>query len=476
MRTFPLLAFITAITLPCCSQAQSNPTTLPNRLQVVISGHKLPSDSYGFYVQEAGNGNTLLDINATVPLNPASTMKVLTTLTALEQLGPDYSWHTEVHALGSVQDGTLTGDLLIKGGGDPYLLEEQLRNMLKAVQRAGVNNITGDLLLDTSYFAATVSQDAPIDNQDDRAYNVLPNALMSNFQAVTFYFRPDSDGQHVVIDADPALSNLRITNNLQLSNGPCEGYQRGITFNGDDARPDHVQFDGKFPAKCGQYALVRSVMTPEQFFYGLFTMLWQQLGGEFHGSLKLANAPQDAAPLVSWFSPPLAEVIRSINKFSNNLMTRQALLTLGAEEFDVPATLQNGGDVINLYLEMLGIDSTGLVVANGAGLARDTRISPLLLNHVLQHGHASPYMAEFIASLPINGIDGTMRNRLRDGGMRGNMHIKTGTLDEVSAVAGYVTAQSGKQYTVVGMLNHNLADRGPGVELMDALLTWVYEQ
>ncbi|MES2604957.1 MAG: D-alanyl-D-alanine carboxypeptidase/D-alanyl-D-alanine-endopeptidase, partial [Pseudomonadota bacterium] len=249
-----------------------------------------------FYVQEAGNGTAILDINGTTPMNPASTMKVLTTLTALEHLGPAYSWHTEAHALGTLQDGTLTGDLLIKGGGDPYLLEEQLRNMLKAVQRAGVHTITGDLLLDTSYFAATVSQDAPIDNQEDRAYNVLPNALMSNFQAVTFYFRPDADGQHVVIDADPALSNLTITNNLQLSSGPCEGYQRGITFNEDDARPDHVQFDGKFPAQCGQYALVRSVMTPEQFFYGLFTMLWQQLGGEFHGSLKLANAPQDATP------------------------------------------------------------------------------------------------------------------------------------------------------------------------------------
>ncbi|MES2604958.1 MAG: D-alanyl-D-alanine carboxypeptidase, partial [Pseudomonadota bacterium] len=148
----------------------------------------------------------------------------------------------------------------------------------------------------------------------------------------------------------------------------------------------------------------------------------------------------------------------------------------GAEEFDVPATLQTGGDVINEYLTMLGIDSTGLVVSNGAGLARDTRISPFLLNKVLQQGHASPYMAEFIASLPINGIDGTMRNRLRSTAMRGNMHIKTGTLDEVSAVAGYVTAKSGKQYTVVGMLNHTLADRGPGVELMDALLTWVYEQ
>lgn len=476
-RLSAVLSTVVAVALLASPlNAQTDAGAIPQRLQVVISGHKLPSDSYGFYVEEAGNGPTILDINSTTPFNPASTMKVLTTLTALEQLGPDYSWNTQVYALGTVQDGTLTGDLLIKGGGDPYLLEDQLRQMLKAVQRAGVTRITGHLVLDTSYFDAAVGEAAPIDNQEDRAYNVLPNALMSNFQAVTFYFRPADDGKHVVITADPALSNLTIANNLRLSSGACEGYQRGITFNEDNAQPNRVQFDGAFPATCGEYALVRAVMTPEQFFYGLFTMLWRELGGEFSGGLKLSQAPNDTKPLVNWFSPSLAEVIRSINKFSNNLMTRQTLLTLGAEEFDVPATVKNGGDVVGQYLAMLGIDSAGLVISNGAGLSRDTRISPALMTKVLQHGHDSPYMAEFIASLPLNGIDGTMRNRLRSTGMRGSMHIKTGTLDEVSAVAGYVTAKSGKQYTVVGMLNHSLADRGPGVELMDALLTWVYEQ
>jgi D-alanyl-D-alanine carboxypeptidase/D-alanyl-D-alanine-endopeptidase (penicillin-binding protein 4) len=156
-------------------------------------------------------------------------------------------------------------------------------------------------------------------------------------------------------------------------------------------------------------------------------------------------------------------------------MTRQTLLTLGAERFAAPATVANGGSVVTEYLQMLGINSEALVVSNGAGLAREARITPALLNQVLQHGHDSPYMAEFISSLPLNGIDGTMRNRLRSERMRGNMHIKTGTLEEVSAVAGYVTAKSGKQYTVVGMLNHSEADLGPGVELMDALLAWVFE-
>jgi len=465
-------AVLTTLCLPCSLQAQ---TTVPPRLQVVVAGHKLPADSFGFYVQEVGNGATILDINSKAPLNPASTMKLLTTLAALEQLGPDFTWNTKVYALGPVNDGILQGDLLIKGGGDPYLLEEQVRNMLKAVQRVGIIRITGDLLLDTSYFDEGTGKDNLIDNKKDRAYNVLPNALMSNFQAVTFYIHPSADGKHVDIHTDPALFNLQVTNDVHLKKGPCDGYQHGLKFVEDMARPEHVVWSGDYPAACREDVFVRAVLTPETFFYGLFGKLWMELGGEFNGGVRMAKAPANVQALVQWSSPPLADVIRSINKYSNNLMTRQTLLTMGAERFAAPATVANGGSVVNEYLQMLGINSDALVVSNGAGLAREARLTPALLNQVLQHGHDSPYMAEFISSLPLNGIDGTMRHRLRNERMRGNMHIKTGSLDEVAAVAGYVTAKSGKQYTVVGMLNSTDADRGPGVELMDALLAWVFE-
>lgn len=450
--------------------------SFPRRIEIVLKGHALSSDSFGFVVQEVGSGATILEHNATMAFNPASTMKVLTTLTALEQLGPSYTWNTAVYALGTIVDGTLNGDLVIQGGGDPFLLEEHVRNMLKAVQRAGIQRITGDLVLDTAYFDAGVSQEPMIDNQSNRAYNVLPHALMTNFQTVTFHFRPASNGKDVVVNTDPVLSNLQVHNMLRAKAGPCEGYNRGIRIQDDPENPRAVVLSGDFPTGCRDYSLVRAVLTPNEYFYGLFSYLWTQLGGEFSGNLREATMPQDAEPLLVWGSPPLAEVIRSINKFSNNLMTRQTLLTLGAERSAMPATLQNGADAVNEYLGLLGLDGTSLVVSNGAGLSRDAAISPALMNAVLQHGYDSPYMPEFLASLPINGLDGTMRTRLRDDKLRGNMHVKTGSLDEVSAVAGYVFASSGKKYTVVGVLNHRLADRGPGIELMDALLTWVYEQ
>jgi len=172
----------------------------------------------------------------------------------------------------------------------------------------------------------------------------------------------------------------------------------------------------------------------------------------------------------------MSDVVKSINKFSNNLMTRHLLLTLGAETFGSPATVEKGIEAVKSYLEMNDLNASQLIMSNGSGLSRDVRITTELLNEVLRLGWASPYMPEYAASLPINGMDGTMRNRLVGSNMSGRMHIKTGSLDEVSAIAGYVFSRSNKVYSVTGIINHELADRGPGTELMDALLTWVYQQ
>jgi D-alanyl-D-alanine carboxypeptidase/D-alanyl-D-alanine-endopeptidase (penicillin-binding protein 4) len=456
--------------------AQQAEATLPAGIQLVVSGHKLPQDSYSFMVQDVNAAEPLLTVNAEASLNPASTMKTLTTLAALEELGPAYTWSTSVYALGEINEGTLTGDLLIKGGGDPFLVEEHFRSMLKAVQRQGITRISGNLVLDTSYFDPAVSGQTLIDNQSSRTYNVLPNALSVNFQTVTFFFSPHANGKDVVISADPMLPNLSITNNLKLATGPCTGFQRGIAFDADKVDPGKLMFSGSFPASCEHYQLPRAVLDAPTYAFGMFQLLWQELGGEFGGELRTGQVSQDQQPLLIWDSVPLSDVIKSINKFSNNLMTRQLLLTLGAERFGAPATVEKGIKAASDYLTSHNIPMDGLVINNGAGLSRAARMSTALMNNILQRGYHISLMPEFIASLPIGGVDGTMRDRLVNAGIRGNIHVKTGSLDEVAAVAGYVNARSGKIYAVSGILNHELADGGPGIELMDALLAWVYEQ
>jgi len=468
LRMLPLLALLL---LPCAQAAD-----LPATLDRVLKGHGLEAGSYGFVVQEIDAAEPLLAVAPDLPLNPASTIKTLTTLAALETLGPAYTWHTRAYALGEVSQGTLHGDLLLQGGGDPYLLEEQFRNLLKAVRRQGIVRIDGDLVVDTSLFDPSVRNESRIDNQAGRTYNVLPHALSVNFQAITYYFAPAADGVNVDISTDPMLPGQRIVNRLKLKAGACTGFQRGISFNYDAATPGGVTFDGQFPASCTRYAMARAVSDPDRYLHALFSHLWHELGGEFTGNLRLEPVPAEATLLVDWESPPLADVIRALNKYSNNLMARHLLLTLAAEHNPGPATVQAGAAALVEYLQGIGVEVATARIVNGAGLSRDTRLSTAQLNAVLRHGYQSRYMAEFVSSLPVVGEDGTMRTRLRGAATQGYMHVKTGTLDEVSAVAGYVVGQSGRVYAVSGILNHALADRGPGVELMDALLAWTRQQ
>ncbi len=457
-------------------QDAANATVLPDRIQRVVSGHGLGEDSYTLLVQEASGQPPILAVNLEQPFNPASTIKVLTTLAGLELLGADYVWETEIYAAGPVVDGTLEGDLVIKGGGDPFLVEEYFRAMLKTLMRRGVERISGDLVIDDSFFDASVGRQPPIDDENSRSYNVVPHALASNFQTVNFYFYPHPNGRDVIIRPDPDLPNLNVTNRLRLADAPCTGFQRGIAFGTDSVDSNRVVFSGQYPARCGEYVLSRAVLDAPQYAFGLFRVLWQELGGEFTGSLGLGRAPEDEEPLVRWPSPPLGDVIKSINKYSNNLMSRHLLLAIGAGRFGAPATVESGIRAVEEYLSSHGIAHDALVIINGAGLARETRVTAPILGEVLMRGSRISTAAELVASLPLAGLDGTMRTRLSDEPARGNMHVKTGSLDGVSAVAGYVHARSGTDYVVVGILNHERAGAGPGQELMDAFLSWVYEQ
>ncbi|MDG2175929.1 MAG: D-alanyl-D-alanine carboxypeptidase/D-alanyl-D-alanine-endopeptidase [Gammaproteobacteria bacterium] len=455
------------------AQAQG---AMPARIQRIIDGHNLPVSSFSFAVQEIGVDEMLFSHNPRALMNPASTIKTITTLAALESLGPAFTWQTELYPLGPINDGVLNGDLLMKGSGDPFLVEDQLRGMLKSLQRAGVENIEGNLVLDGSYFDASVEENERIDNQAGRAYNTNPNAIIANFQAITFYFYPHPNGSDVIIHSDPRLPNVKITNRLSLVDRACGGFQRGISFNLNPDDPLEVIFEGRFPSRCDRYQMVREVLNAPDYTLGLFASLWSELGGEFDGDVRLGAVPDELEAVVLWNSVPLSDIITSINKFSNNVMTRHLLLTLGAETFDPPATVDKGIEAVKSYLELKSLDSTQLIMTNGAGLSRNTRVSTNLLNNVLQSAWASPYMPEYVSSLPLNGLDGTMRNRLRGSSMSGRMHVKTGSLNEVVAVAGYVYARSGKIYSAAGIVNHELADRGPGSELLDEFLLWVYQQ
>jgi D-alanyl-D-alanine carboxypeptidase/D-alanyl-D-alanine-endopeptidase (penicillin-binding protein 4) len=426
------------------------------------------------FVQDLDSGDVILSWNDQVARNPGSTIKLLTTMVALDILGPAYTWNTDVFVMGDVENGRLEGDLLLKGYGDPFLVTERVWQLLRQIRQMGIREIHGDLHIDDSYFYLPDYDPAAFDRQPLRAYNVAPNALLMNFKVVRYWFEPEHDTDSVRVWLDPPLENLGIENELSLTAGSCRGYQRGITISANEAI-DRMTFSGKFPSGCESYAMDRTALSHNDFVYGLFMSLWRESGGEFFGGWQNVVAPEDLEPAMSFPSLPLADVITRINKYSNNVMARQLLFTLSSEVLGAPGTEEGGREVITNWIADAGLNLDGLILENGAGLSREVRMTAAGMGKLLEFGWRQPYMPEFASSLALAGKDGTLRRRFDDASLDGIAHLKTGSLDDVVAIAGYLQARSGRRFAVVTMQNHEDIHRGPGQEVQEALLRWVYE-
>ena len=470
---------IRKISLPLCAllavvglQAAEPELPLPVRTSLDI--RQVPHDSLSVFVQDLDSGAVILSWNDQVARNPGSTIKLLTTLVALDILGPAYTWNTDVFVMGDVENGRLDGDLLLKGYGDPFLVTERVWQLLRQVRQMGIREINGDLHIDDSHFYLPDYDPAAFDRQPLRAYNVAPNALLMNFKVVRYWFEPEHDTDSVRVWLDPPLENLGVENELSLTAGSCRGYQRGITISANEAI-DRMTFSGKFPSGCEVYAMDRTALSHNEFVYGLFLSLWRESGGEFFGGWENVIAPDDLEPTLSFPSLPLADVITRINKYSNNVMARQLLFTLSSEVLGPPGTEEGGREVVANWIENVGLDLDGLVLENGAGLSREARMTAAGMGELLEFAWRQPYMPEFASSLSLAGKDGTLRRRFDDASLDGVAHLKTGSLDDVVAIAGYLQARSGRRFAVVTMQNHEDIHRGPGQEVQEALLRWVYE-
>lgn len=450
---------------------------LPPEIARILRAQRLPESAISVLVSEAGEAHPLLSVNPMLPRAPASTIKLVTTFVALERLGPTYSWPTKIYARGSISNGTLEGDLLIKGYGDPYLVEEDYWKMLAEIRRAGIRRITGDLVIDDSRFAVPNDDAGAFDGQPYRQYNVRPNAFLVNFKAVNFEFSPAADGRHVVIGTEPELPNLAIDNQLRLVDGGCGDMDGALAMRvPDPAAADRVIFSGDYPKSCGTQILPRTALTPATYAYGLFKTYWTQWGGTIEGRVRRGYAPAEAKPLVIWYSRPLHEIIRPLNKWSNNLMADALFYTLAGTANPPPFTAEQGAQVVRDFFAAHHIDASGLVLENGSGLSRKTRITAETMMGLLQYAWRSPNMPEFLASLPLAGLDGTLRKHFKHQPEEGRIHAKTGLIDGAIAIAGYVHARRGTTYCVVLFVNHPLATNGSGRLLQDAVLRWAYAQ
>ena len=454
--------------------ATAHAVPLPAPVAKALREAGIPAASVGVFVQDVSARKPLIAHGADRSMSPASVMKLVTTYAGLELLGPAYTWKTEVWTGGAVAGDVLHGDLIVKGYGDPALTLESFWSLLRDVRALGIREIRGDLLLDNSYFLATGGDPGSFDNEPFRPYNVMPEALLVNFKTVRFRLVPEeSSGVRIIADAESA--RLRIVNRLLLDDGPCNGWREAVLTEvskyGNDAAT--VLVSGSYPRACGEKSLHLSLFNNTGHVDALFRQLWQELGGTLGGSVREGVAAPGARLLASRESRALAEAVRDINKFSNNVMARQLLLTIGREiggEDSERAAMQ----AVDKWLAERDMAFPELEIENGSGLSRTERITPGHLGTLLLAAWRGPLMAEFVSSLPIAAVDGTMKKRLHDQGVAGHAHIKTGSLRGVKAIAGYVHDRKGRGVAVVFIINH--PDASAGQAAQDALLEWVFNR
>lgn len=457
------LAFAAGAQMP---RAVSQP--IPETVAAALRQAAVPPDAVAVVIAPLSGTGISITANESMAMNPASTMKLVTTYAALNLLGPAYIWRTEAFVSGSLRKDVLEGDLAIRGGGDPKLVIESLWLLVNRIRSYGVREIRGNIVLDKSAFEPFDHDPALFDGELIRPYNAGPDALLLNFKALTLGFVPDAETRTVRVVATPMLAGLRLPSIIRALEGNC-GDWRG-RLQADFADPMAPSFRGGYPLSCGEKSWHLSVLGHTQYFGAAFRTLWENAGGAWSGAVREGAVPADARRVALHESSALAEVIRDVNKFSNNVMARQLFLTIGAESSRQPGSTERAARAVRTWLSSRGLEMPELVLDNGSGLSRIERISAASLARMLTHAYAGPLMPEFMSSLPVVGVDGTMKNR---NGASGSAHIKTGLLADVRAIAGYVLAASGRRYVVVSIINHaNARDSQPA---HDALLQWLYQ-
>lgn len=454
--------------------------SLPPEVDALLARAKVPRDAVAMLVVDAtGKGAPRMSHRADVAVNPASVMKLVTTYAALDLLGPAYTWSTPIWVDGTVRDGTLFGNLYIKGQGDPKLVVERLWLMMRRVRGLGIDTIAGDIVLDHSAFESTEIDPGSFDGEPLRPYNASPDALLLNFKSVVMTFTPDRSANMAQVYFEPPLTGVQMQTRVSLGQGECGDYRGALKADFSD--PTRIRFAGVFPALCGEKTWPVAYSDPKTYAVRAVEGMWREIGGKLNGNVRDGLMPEqkDAKPplrlLFELGSPTLTEVIRDINKYSNNVMAQQVYLSLS-----LPARESNGGQstavasqdasrevVLRWWKDRIDTENVPLL-DNGSGLSRQSRISAQSLARLLQVAYQSPQMSELMSSLPITGIDGTLRRSRAKA--QGSAHLKTGSLRDVVAVAGYVHAASGKRYALVAIVNYPNANAArPAI---DALMDW----
>jgi serine-type D-Ala-D-Ala carboxypeptidase/endopeptidase (penicillin-binding protein 4) len=475
---------VLALTLLGPAHAQNAPSTatntlahgkLPRLVKQALEQAQVPPSALSVQITTLPNSPSStstprqLSHQANASMNPASVMKLFTTYAGLSLLGPEHVWRNRIDTDGTIRDGVLQGNLIVRGSGDPKLVVERLQDLLTQVQAAGVREVRGDIVLDRSVFDVR-ERSEPFDDEPLRPYNVAPDGLLLNFKAMVYKFTPDPANGQVQVRFEPPLMGLDVPTQLPLNASACNDWRSQLKA--DFSQALRVRFAGSYPARCGEREWPVAYPEPEQYAPRVLQAMWLAAGGRLTGQVRYGLRPATARLLVDAPSLPLALVIQDINKFSNNVMAQQLFLTLSSD-LGAPGRFEASRLRLSQWWRIAfpGLDEP--VLDNGSGLSRTERSTARALTALLQNAHASPHGQLFVNSLSVAGVDGTtarLKDRSPQSPVIANAWLKTGSLRDVASVAGYVQGQSGQRYSVVAIINHPNANQARPA--LDQLLEW----
>ena len=425
---------------------------LPHAVQKSIHDSTIPAKDVSIYVKEVGGNNALVSHNADTPRTPASVIKVLTTYAALLKLGFDYRIPTKFYISGYLSKGTLYGDLIVKGFGDPTLRSKDLESIVSEIKKRGIHKVTGHIVIDRSYFRVGTKDSSGFDENRYSAYNAMPDAMMFNERISTICVAPNKD----LVSKKTPDGSYKIINKLQRVNKPCRGRYSwpGVKIDKSNAIP-RVWLQGKISKKCGKRNICKVVTKPYKSFYYALKEKMKSEGITVKGNMRVRKVLPNAKYLFAHYSNTLEKIVSKTAKKSNNLYARHLLLILGAKMYGAPATLTKGRRAVESILRAKGALGYGeLKIDNGCGLSRSAKLTAKLLSGMYENAYKR-YGMRWMQTLSIAGVDGTIKKRFRGTPVKNRAWMKTGTLKRVKNISGYVKSKSGKLYTVVILVKSN---------------------
>jgi D-alanyl-D-alanine carboxypeptidase/D-alanyl-D-alanine-endopeptidase (penicillin-binding protein 4) len=444
---------------------------LPGFIKNKINQYKFKKSEVAIYIKETGRNRTIASLNIDKEMTPASVVKVYSTYAVLLELGYDYRWPTNFYYTGKLKGGTITGDLVVKGYGDPTLSSKDLPGIVSALKAKGIRKIKGNIIIDRSYFTVPKRDSSHFDKNIYSPYNAMPDAMMFN-QHTSKFSIVAKNGRHQVQKSIPGDS-YRVVNNLRTVPGSCRGSRSWPRIKVDHStETPTLMVSGKLSRQCRKRTIRQIVTKPYKEFYAALKYQMKRSGIAYSGQMKLRRVPAGAKKIYTHYSSSLEKIISTTAKKSNNLFARHLMLTLGAKIYGAPANLDKGRRaVVQILNRYRLLDTPKCHIDNGCGLSRASKITARSMANVLDHAYRG-YGMRWMKTLSIAGRDGTIKRRFRSTIVKNRAWMKTGTLNNVKNISGYVKGQSGKLYTVVILVNSKRA-RYLGAKLQNDIMKWL---